>query len=59
MTIAVNRVSHASLYTIFGITKHSDAFRLRTLVYLLRTLIRSFAHNSVNHLRTFFTPHLK
>ena len=53
MSIAVNQVSHASLYTTFGVTKHSGAFRLRTSVYLLRTVIRSFAHNSANHLRTF------
>ena len=33
------------------------AFHLRTSVYLLRTLIPSFAHNSAYHLRTFFTPH--
>ena len=34
-----------------------DAFHLSTSVYLLRTSIPSFAHNSAYHLRTFFTPH--
>ena len=32
------------------------AFHLRTSVYLLRTLIPSFAHDSAYHLRTLFTP---
>ena len=33
------------------------SLHLRTPVYLLRTLITSFAHESAYHLRTFFTPH--
>ena len=33
------------------------AFHLRTLVYLLRTLIPLFAHDSAYHLPAFFTPH--
>ena len=34
-----------------------NTFHLRTSVYLLRTLIPSFAHDSA-YFHTFFTPHL-
>ena len=34
-----------------------STFHLRTSVYLLRTLIPSFAHDSAYHLCTFFTPY--
>ena len=37
--------------------RNSGAFRLRTSVYLLRTLIPTFAHDIAYHLRTLFTPY--
>ena len=37
--------------------KDTGAIHLRISVYLLRTLMASFAHDSAYHLHNFFTPH--
>ena len=51
--IHIEQITSLSLIVQFKL----GAFHLHTSVYLLRTLIPSFAHDSAYHLRTFFTPH--
>ena len=51
-----NKEKEVVVFCLYRVTPTSGAFHLRASVYLLRTLIPSFAHNSSYHLCTFFTP---